>query len=345
MNTRSVPDPVPPSPDDVETAAQSTPILLFGMERSGTTLLSMMVGAHPQIAVPLSVTGMWYEFFANLKVRYNDLASESDVGRLVDSVLAHERIRLWDSVLDRDRIHENCRTRDFGSVVAAVHGEYARQQGKPRWANIDIATLDSMHIANAWFPNGRFVHIIRDGRDVALSHQTMPYGAGNIAECAMAWDRRVGQNLRIGAVLGPSRYLAIRYEDLILEPQAALHRICEFLSVPFSPAMLEYRQTVERTIPTDKRWLWPEISKPPQRSRVGVWKTHMSPTQRTVFEWNAGDLLRELHYEAGTRSGRHPLAYLLELWYFLSRGGRWHRFKKQLGFSNASRLEKRAGVR
>lgn len=341
---RSAPDDLP-RPAGVDTPAQATPILLFGMERSGTTLLSMMVGAHPQIAVPLSVTGMWYEFFAALEAGYDDLADASDVTRLVDDVLSHERIRLWNAALDRDRILANCRTHDFGSVVAAVHGEYARRQGKPYWANIDIRTLDAMHVSNGWFPDGRFVHIIRDGRDVALSHQTMPYGAGNIAECALAWDRRVGQNLRIGAVLGPGRYLAIRYEDLILEPEAILRRICDFLVVPYSPSMLNYRQTVEKTIPPDKRWLWPEIAKPPQRSRVAVWKSHMSATQRTVFEWNAGDLLRELHYEAGVGPGRHPMAHLLELWYFLGRGGRWYRLRKKLGFSNASQLEKQAGVR
>src|SRR3546814_5319164 len=54
-----------------------------------------------------------------------------------------------------------------------------------------------MDLVNAWFGNARFLHIVRDGRDVALSHQTMPYGAGNIAECARAWarseERRVGK--------------------------------------------------------------------------------------------------------------------------------------------------------
>lgn len=328
-----------------EPALQLAPILMFGMERSGTTLLSMMVGAHPQIAVPLSVTGMWYAFHAKLAANYSDLADASDVTRLVDDVLSHERIQLWNTALDRDRILANCRAGDFGSVVAAVHGEYARQRGKPFWANLDIATLDSMHIANGWFPNARFVHIIRDGRDVALSHQTMPYGEGNIAECALAWERRVGQNLRMGAMLGKSRYLAIRYEDLILEPQPALQHICDFVGVPYSPAMLEYGRNVEQTIPADKRWLWPEIGKPPQRSRVGVWKARMSSAQRTVFEWNAGGLLRELHYESGTVPGRRPMAYLLELWYFLGRGGRWHRLKKKLGFSDASQLEKQASVR
>lgn len=312
------------------------------MERSGTTLLAMMVGAHPEIAVPLSTTGMWYDFFACMPRDYRNLADYEAITRLVDDVLAHERIRLWNTALERERILAECQPGDFGSVVAAVHREYARQYGKPHWANSDIATLDAMHLANGWFPHGRFLHIIRDGRDVALSHQTVPFGAGNFAECTLAWRHRVGQNLRMGAILGPNRYLAIRYEDLILEPEPTLRRICAFLGVPFSPAMLDHATAVEKAIPEHKLWMWPEIKKPLQPAKVEVWKNRMSIAQRTVCEWNAGELLGELGYETFAAPPRRPFAYLLELWYFIGRGHRWTRLKRKLGLAGKSQLEKQA---
>src|SRR3546814_11348155 len=81
---------------------------------------------------------------------------------------------------------------DYGAVVARFHAAYAEAKGKPCWANVDIATLDHMDLVNSWFPQARFLHIIRAGRDVALSHQTMPYGAGNIAECSTE-EPRVGK--------------------------------------------------------------------------------------------------------------------------------------------------------
>lgn len=329
----------------MRSAQEIAPTFLFGMERSGTTLLAMMMGAHPQIAVPLSTTGMWYDFFARVQRDYHGLTDDEAITRLVDDVLVHERIRLWNTELERERILANCQPGDFGSVVAAVHHEYARQRSKPHWANSDIATLDAMHLANGWFPNGRFLHIIRDARDVALSHQTMPFGAGNIAECALAWRHRVGQSLRMGAILGPNRYLAIRYEDLILESESTLRHICGFLGVPFSPVMLDYGVAVEQTIPEHKLWLWPEIKKPPQRSKVEIWKNRMSAAQRTVCEWNAGDLLRELGYETFATPPRQLPAYLLELWYFIGRGHRWNRLKGKLGLAGKSRLEKQASRR
>src|SRR3546814_2722033 len=71
------------------------------MERSGTTLLSMIIGAHPLVAVPLATTGMWTDFARRLPRDFNGLATGDDVVRLVDAILAHERIRLWDAALDR----------------------------------------------------------------------------------------------------------------------------------------------------------------------------------------------------------------------------------------------------
>ena len=77
------------------------PTFLFGMERSGTTLLSMMIGAHPQVAVPLATTGMWIGFAKRLDADFNGLATRGDIARLVDAILAHERIALWDAALDQ----------------------------------------------------------------------------------------------------------------------------------------------------------------------------------------------------------------------------------------------------
>lgn len=318
------------------------PVFMFGMERSGTTLLSMMAGAHPQLAVPLATTGMWYDFYARLHA-FGNISDEAGLMALVDAVASHERIRLWRTPLDIEHIRAAVKPGDFGSVVAAFHGEYARQHGKPRWANMDIGTLDNMHLANRWFPDARFVHIIRDGRDVALSNQTMPYGPGNIGECADAWVQRINTNLRMGDIIGPDRYLAFRYESLITEPEAMLGRICSFLGLDFSSDMLAYGDTVDNRVPEEKQWLWPELKSPPQLSKVDRWKREMSENQRIVFEWRASDLMRELGYEVLDPKPRRMGAHLLELGYFLDRGGRSKRLLSRLGIQRKTQLEREAG--
>lgn len=323
------------------TDSRTSPVFLFGMDRSGTTLMSMMVGAHPDIAVPLATTGMWYEFFGTLG-RFNDLATEADVSALVDEVAQHERIRLWRTDLDLARIKAQAQPGSFGSVVAGFHAEYARKQGKPRWGNIDIATLDNMHIANQWFPDARFVHIIRDGRDVALSNQTMPYGNGNIAECAEAWVRRVGTNLRMGDILGKERYLAFHYEALIAEPEETLGRICKFLGLPFSDDMLSYGKTIDDRVPQEKQWLWPELKSPPQLSKIKRWAREMTENQRIVFEWRARELLRELDYPVYETVPRRLGAHILDLRYYLDQGARVNRLLRKFGVHRKTMLERKA---
>lgn len=317
------------------------PTFIFGMERSGTTLLSMMVGAHGQIAVPLATTGMWIDFAARLD-EFNKLATREDVIRLVDAIRSHERIGLWDAELDRTALLSDMPLGDYGAVVARFHAEYARAKGKPFWANVDIATFDHMEQVNGWFQNARFLHIIRDGRDVALSHQTMPYGAGNVAECAWAWVNRTTTNARMGYILGPQRYMTIRFEDLVLDTRVSLDRICTFLGVAFDESMLRYADMVEEKIPSSRRWLWPALSRPPEESKVGQWRNAMTRSQRIVFEGIANQALKRWGYEAYDRVPKSMAAYLLDLWYYLDQGGRLRRLRKRLGLQSLSALERQA---
>ncbi len=319
----------------------SQPTFLFGMERSGTTLLSMMVGAHSQIAVPLATTGMWIDFAGRL-ADFNHLAGREDVTRLVDAVRTHERVTLWDASLDRAALLQDLPLGDYGAVVARFHQEYARAKGKPLWANVDISTLDHMDAVNSWFPDARFLHIIRDGRDVALSHQTMPYGAGNIAECARAWMGRITTNVKMGHILGPQRYMTVRFEDLVMDTQGSLERICAFLRVPFDTAMLRYGDMVSEKIPEGRRWLWPSISRPPQASKVDQWRQRMSPSQRIVFERIAGAALGSWGYETYRNIPKSAAAHFLDLWYYLTQGGRLRRLRRRLGLKTSSLLERKA---
>ena len=322
-------------------ASEVRPTFLFGMERSGTTLLSMMVGAHPAMAVPLATTGMWIDYGQRLGA-YGHLKTKDDLRRLVEDVLSHERVRLWDATLDPERVLEGLPLGDYGAVIARVHGEYARAKNKPYWANIDIATLDHMELVNDWLPTARFVQIVRDGRDVALSHQTMPYGSGNIADCAHAWVSRVGVNAKMGRILGPERYLALRFEDLVGDSEQTLMRLCRFLGLPYDSAMLRYAEMVDEKIPTDRRWLWPAIDKPPQSGKLALWRQRMTKTQRIVFEDIAAESLKNWGYECYDRPPKSLRAHGLGLWYFMTQKGRLRRLGRHLGLDRRSALERRA---
>src|SRR5436190_20440848 len=94
------------------------------------------------------------------------------------------------------------------------------------------------------FPEARYVHIVRDVRSVALSLVEMPkeWGTQTVPEGAARWRHRVGRGHAEGRALGPDRYLEVRYEDLVDEPERELRRILQFVLLPWDAAVLQYAE-------------------------------------------------------------------------------------------------------
>ena len=164
------------------------PAFFFGFQRSGTTLLSAMMDSHPQLAVPFSVTGMWYRYGARLAA-YDGLRTPAGLERLVGDVCREERIAFWRANIVPADVLAGLPLGDYSAVVRRLHELYARGYDKPYWGHGDISTLTEMRVASAWFPNASFVHLVRDARDVALSNRDVRWGVGNIRETAEAWQR------------------------------------------------------------------------------------------------------------------------------------------------------------
>ena len=111
-----------------------------------------------------------------------------------------------------------------------------------------------------------------------------------------------------------------RYEDMVLEPQATLRKVCEFIGLSYSDDMLQYANMVDEKVPEDKRWLWPALNKPLQSSKCFQWKSKMDLKRRVVFEGEARAMLNQLGYETYTTQPKNLVAYIYELWCFLGRG-------------------------
>lgn len=297
-----------------------TPAFLFGFERSGTTLLTMMTGAHPRISCPLSVTGTWWEFADRLE-EFGGLATEGDIARMVAAVAAHERLKLWKVGFDLPRIAERVRPGRYGDLVEAFHLAAARAEGKDAWACMDIVTLFRFEDVARLFPAARFVQIVRDGRDVALSFKGYRFGGLNALEVADRWSRATVAADRIGHALGPARYLRIRYEDLVALPEQTLDRLCDFMGAAYDPAMLDYAGDVSRKVPDATRDLWPVLDRPPQTDRIDRWRREMRPSERYVIEEAAGEALDRFGYERGG-AGFSAGGELRGAWCYLTRGGR-----------------------
>jgi hypothetical protein len=292
--------------------ASSDPFFIVGFQRSGTTMLRLMLNAHPAIAIPHDSAELWLNYRGRTP-SYGDLAARGNVERMMQDLLAEPRIKAWKTDLPRIRSSPNlCLTRSRASCDGFMRcspGPTVSNSGRQEhWHLVELDKLNEM------FPACKIIHIVRDRRDYALSHtgKDYIYGYATIWRAAVEWRDQVTLCKKMGAMLPRERFLELRYEDLILDCTRELHRVCKFLNVDFAPEMLRFYETVDAAVPAERRSLWPMLDKPPQASNVYKWKVEMSESDRAVFERNAGALLGEYGYESlpgPIRRGR-----LKEIW-------------------------------
>jgi len=281
---------------------------VVGMNRSGTTLLRMMLDAHPDLTIPPET-----HFVPDLID-----ACRAD-GATPDSALAAMKAhREWDDFdfSDADALgwlRDNYGL-DPGEAVRGFYRAYAARQGKSRWGEKTPRYVGQMRKIEKALPEARFVHVIRDGRDVALSVLDRTVRDIDAAHVGGRWKKKIEKARRMAPNL--RHYTEIRYEDLITDTEATLRKVCEFIELDWDPAMLEYHErsadrlgemaralpaegraqdlTVERRLATHAM-----TTKPPDTDRVSRWKRQMPEDDRQAFEAIAGDMLADLGYETG----------------------------------------------
>lgn len=285
---------------------------VVGVTRSGTTLLRLMLDAHPELAVPPE-THFVPEAIDAFK------AGEVTPQAFVALVSGHRR---WpDFRLDPDELHDRVAALpeplEPGPCVRAFYRLYADQADKSRWGDKTPGYLRKMGLIARHLPEARFIHLIRDGRDVALSITGLHFGPDTVEEAAQRWVKRIGVARRQAERV--EHYMEVRYEDLVEDSEATLRGICHYIELPWDTAVLDYHQrapdrlaeitrdlprSAERSaeaevIPAAQRvGIHALASKPPQADRVGRWRTEMEPADQAVFLEAAGDLLTELGYPA-----------------------------------------------
>lgn len=266
---------------------------IVGTGRCGTTLLRVMLDAHPMLAIPPET-----HFIGQV------LEASKERGDSRSAFLrAIAQSRNWsnfktDAAKLSERIHR-IQPFDTGEALRVFYGLYAERFDKPRWGDKTPGYLTRMRRIQALLPEAHFIHLVRDGRDVALSVLPLMDRDGErhtVEDGARWWVERLKRGQRESA--GIANYLEIRYEDLASEPEPTLRKICEFLVLPWDTAMLRFhegaaqRLVVDDQSPRDA----PGLSKPPNTNQIGRWREEMSPTELARVEEIAGQMLREYGY-------------------------------------------------
>jgi hypothetical protein len=259
---------------------------IVGSARSGTTLLRMMLNAHPEVAVPPES-----RFVVDL-YRSDEVQIDEFLARLE----GHQRWISWDTPMEDVRAQlTGMTTSTYAEAIEAAYMAYAENRNKKRYGDKTPRYIEDLPLLSRLWPEAKFVHLVRDGREVALSYADVPFGPSTVAKAAALWKARVKLGMEQGRPLGTARYVELRYERLLANPQEEVEGLCSFLDLEFDPAMLDYSERARSEVLDRARLYNPNVMRSITKTRS--WDEQMPRSQVEVFEAVAGDTLTELGYE------------------------------------------------
>jgi hypothetical protein len=276
--------------------ALDRPIFVVGCPRSGTTLLQLMLHAHPRIAIPPE-TRFLLPLYDD-RHAFGDLRVAANRRELARSIVTDKTAKFDDLGLDPDSIVEEIvgGPPTLGTALGIVFRSYAHRFGKPRWGDKRPAYIRRLDVLTRLFPDAQIVHLIRDGRDCVASLKEMPWYKLDTFHAASTWVSAMDAGQRAARRLGPASYYEMRYERLVSDPETELAGLCTFLGEEYDPAMTRPYQLAKVAVPARKKWHARTYGSL-DPNRVGSWAHRLDPWEIALCESVMGGRLADRGYE------------------------------------------------
>ena len=265
---------------------QKEPVIILGHARSGTSILGDLLRKYLRIS--FGPESQFLIRFYKLLPRYGDLTQEKNLSRLLHDVLQERCFQRWQNKfgysLDEAEIFSRIQEPGYKGIVYAVFHYLAQCGGMQRWG--DKTPMYNLHldIIQELFPDSRYIHMVRDGRDVALSVFQTNFGSRNVYNVAGNWNRHLQKVHEFRETLPGDQFLEMRYEELMQDPARQLTRLIPFLDVHDPDQAVQ--QYIQDNIEHDLK-----------KNNFDKWKTRMSGQDIFLFETIARDWLRAYDYE------------------------------------------------
>jgi hypothetical protein len=263
--------------------------------------LERIINAHPLVALTPEIHWITPYLWDRHRLNFNRPLTPRDIRSLV----AHKKRfrQLECTAAQFTGLLEDGQATPAVRFLERLFDLYGELKGKPRVGNKTPTLVRHLATLHGAWPEAKFVHLVRDGRDVCLSvlnwnHADRAVGryptwsADAVVTTALWWARKVQLGQQSGRRLGPEHYCELRYEDLIANPGETCSKLCAFLGIAYDPKMLEFHVGRTKDDPgLDAKQAWRPIT-PGLRD----WRTQLPAADCERFEALAGDLLDELGY-------------------------------------------------
>ncbi|MEM8938754.1 MAG: sulfotransferase [Bacteroidota bacterium] len=254
---------------------------IIGSGRCGSTLLRVILERNPEISVlpeiSMALPRVTDLFIANKKKTY-----EEHIALFYQEYSSEEN---WDALgidyedIRRNLTHANKPVPDF---IKAIHQSYSEKQNKTALIFGDKHPYLTFHIPYLFsiFPRAKFIHLIRDGRDVACSWNRTKGLEMPLLEAAKRWNWALKEVERFKFLI-KKNLIELSYETLVAQPEKTIRQICKFLGVSYSKELLSSennRSTKEIGVGHHENAV-KEIS----TTSFGKWKRTLSETEMDLI--------------------------------------------------------------
>lgn len=271
-------------------------LFVFGAARSGTTYLNNLLDEWFDFG--MGPEGTFVDEFAARLDDYGDLDDAANLRRLVEDVSRCEMLEIArhkypDGIrfdVTPEMILENLPSHSYAGVVYSVFACMAKAQGRAHVGSKNPGFWQTLPLLHELFPErAKYLCIVRDGRDVALSNMRIHWGQKSAYVCARTWAQSVRAVDAFSQTIPAARLLVIRYEDLLDDPTVTLGQLEQFLDVDLG----ERREA-----------LLEQSENNPKRKNYGKWRERMSRDEIRLFEAAAGAELDRYGYERQHQDAR-----------------------------------------
>ena len=269
---------------------QDARFFIVGAGRSGTTLLRLILCGHTRLHVAPET---WFiaDLLAALPV--TGILTAAEATRASEIMVGHYR---WpDLDIDAGEIRaqiEAMANRDLRAIIDLIYARLGTASGKKRVGDKTPSYVRCVAGLAKLYPDAKFIHMVRDGRDVAQSYIQAGWPQRCYQGGAFEWTQAVRSARGFDA---PERMMEVRYEDLVAEPEIQTRRVCAFLGEAYEPGMLEVERRVD-LVPARERSIHGGLRRGVNADASGAWRDRTGPAQSFVMEACLGSDLRAKGY-------------------------------------------------
>jgi len=283
-----------------------TAVQMVGTQRSGSNLLRLMLNQLDTVSAPHPPHIL--ERFVPLLPAYGDLNEPGNFAELAGDVcrLIEYNPVPWDGLeLTPEKVVNQCNHNTIEEIFRVIYELRAQSQHASIWicksmVNIQFVDLLEPEI----YP--LYLHLYRDGRDVALSFMKAIVGEKHIYFIARQWRDEQEAALKLQQTIANERFIQIAYEKLLASPEAEIRRLCDFIGAEYDTSVLNFFKSDESINTAHSGEMWKNVEKPILKNNYNKFSKEMSVSDIQLFEQVAGETLVKLGYRLQFPANNRP---------------------------------------